>query len=407
MSEIYISPKFDVKLFNQKNESLLLIKNDFFSKKLRSTKLSLSENNIRNPLYQKSLQNYNNSFKNCKPYNFFKNYSNLIKNDNKNKDYFCKTNNNRCENSFSFNSNINSKDTFFSSQTNNYNEESNNNNYKNINSKIVSNDKTNNSNMKDNKDNLKILKIKPLNAYQKKIIKKLIQEKKVKKIIDSLLNSSKKDNYKRILSQAKIETKNRFPKEKMIDPFHYIRYNIQKDPMDKSLYRGIDSLMKDRGKNSKCKEYEINLLKKANEINNREIKIDHLNISGKENNIYKKNYEDMINQTKHYESFHFNKKDYLHNKLKKYSPYQNILDRTYKIFLNKEFGYKRQDFDEIIKKTNKRKINLEKNIHKYISFDTRVNNIIKSSKQIEKNANQKRKEHDKMIKKINKIICYY
>ena len=177
--------------------------------------------------------------------------------------------------------------------------------------------------------------------------------------------------------------------------------------MDKSLYRGIDSLMKDRGKNSKCKEYEINLLKKANEINNREIKIDHLNISGKENNIYKKNYEDMINQTKHYESFHFNKKDYLHNKLKKYSPYQNILDRTYKIFLNKEFGYKRQDFDEIIKKTNKRKINLEKNIHKYISFDTRVNNIIKSSKQIEKNANQKRKEHDKMIKKINKIICYY
>lgn len=409
MSYVYMTPRLDNKLFIKRIGPSLLIKNNLFSKKLTSSKLSLSENNIRNPLYHKSRQNYNNYLNNLKPYNFIKNDNNLSKYYRENKNYSYITYNNKYENSFSSNFNKFGTDSFFSSKENNCNEESNNNNYKTNNSKIIDNNEANNLNKKDNNDDIKILKLKALNPSQKKIIKKIIHENKIKKIIDSLLNSSKKDNYNRFISETKSEEKIRFPKEKMIDPIRYIRCNMQKDQMDKSLYRQIESLMKDGGKKSISKEYEINLLKKANYINNNHIDINHLNIPDNENNLYKKKYEDMIKQTKYYESFHFNKKDYLHRKLKKYLPYQNILDRTYKTYLYKdrEFGYKRQNFNDIIKKKNKSKIKLEKNINEYIPFDTRLNNIIKSSKETEKNATQKSKEHEKMIKKINKIICSY
>ena len=194
----------------------------------------------------------------------------------------------------------------------------------------------------------------------------------------------------------------------MIDPIHYIKYNFQKYPMDKSLYKGINNLIKEVGKNENNKRAELNMIKRARDISNRKIETDHLKVPNSENNLYKQKYEDMINQTKHYESFHFNRNNYLNNKLRKYSPYQSILDRTYKIYLDKEFGEKRNDFNLSYLNNDKRKVNLESNnISEYIPFDTKVNNILKFSKQTEKNVNLKSKEHEKMINNINKIINSY
>ena len=119
----------------------------------------------------------------------------------------------------------------------------------------------------------------------------------------------------------------------------------------------------------------------------------------------------MISQTKNYESFHFNKNKLTYNKLRKYSPYQKILDRMYKIHLHNHFPNQRQiqdfNFIEANKNQIKLDINFEKNIDKYISFDTRINNILKISKHTQNNVNQKSKEHEIMINKINQLYDSY
>ena len=86
----------------------------------------------------------------------------------------------------------------------------------------------------------------------------------------------------------------------------------------------INNLIKEVGKNENNKRAELNMIKRARDISNRKIETDHLKVPNSENNLYKQKYEDMINQTKHYESFHFNRNNYLNNKLRKYSPYQSI-----------------------------------------------------------------------------------
>ena len=89
--------------------------------------------------------------------------------------------------------------------------------------------------------------------------------------------------------------------------------------------------------------------------------------------------------------------------------YKSILDRTYKFYLDNQFKDKKQEIDETNKKWSKRniKLNLKKNIDKFLSFDTRVNNILRLSKNTEKNVNEKSKVHEKMINEINKIIKTY
>ena len=87
-------------------------------------------------------------------------------------------------------------------------------------------------------------------------------------------------------------------------------------------------------------------------------------------------------------------------KIKKYTPYKNILEQSYRLYLNKEFGYKNDENKKI-------KFKFGKNIGKYISFDTRVNNILNLSKQSEINANEKSKIHQKMINNIDRTFNSY
>ena len=423
MSKCILSPFIDDKYLNRRNDSLIQIKKINLTKNLKSSKISLSEKNIKTPkipFSQNSRQDYNKSIRRLIPnkyikYNYLKNYKQVLNNYNFNiyHNYSSQINNNknRNENSFSFNFNKNSQRTFLCGQAKNVSEESNIDDSKvnNENNKNQSCIIKNKNNFNDSYQNLKL--VHNNNLYDKININKQNREMKINKIINSLLNPPKKvdkANSKIFNSLIKKDIKNKYPKEKMIDPIHYIKYNFQKYPMDKSLYKGINNLIKEVGKNENNKRAELNMIKRARDISNRKIETDHLKVPNSENNLYKQKYEDMINQTKHYESFHFNRNNYLNNKLRKYSPYQSILDRTYKIYLDKEFGEKRNDFNLSYLNNDKRKINLESNnISEYIPFDTKVNNILKFSKQTEKNVNLKSKEHEKMINNINKIINSY
>ena len=383
MSKSFLSQIINNKPINKRNQSLTRIKKNLLTSELRASKLSLSENNIKNNWNQNSRQIFNKKMRNIIPYkfikfNFLKDYINISKHLNP-----AYINRIRSDHSFSFSG------------------ESNIENNKNIKKNII-NLSTDATCKKNPKVDLKKIQIKPFNSYEKININKIKSEIKVNKIINLLLNSENKVNLKRFNSH--IKKQNRFPKEKMIDPIHYIKYNLQKDPFDFSLYKGINNIMNEIGKTDRNKEYEINLIKRARDINNKKIEVDHLNIPNSENNLYKRKYEDMMKQTKHYESFHFNINDYLQNRIKKNSHLQNIFDKTYKFHLDKKDGNKRYIFDERKIRTNKRQIDFETKYKEFISFDKRINNILNLSKQTEKNVNQKSKEHEKMINRINSII---
>ena len=378
MSTNYLSPLIDNESINKRNKYSSDIQKLVLTNKFKTPKFSQSENNIKNYLKENSRQKYNkyirklNAYK-YKNYSFLKDYNILINH---------KPCNNKNINSFSFVS----KSTPFSGQSNNFTKKSdvNKNNFKdniiNINIGITSN-----KNISYENNDFKLFKDNILNSNEKIKINRNKHKMKVNEIINMLLNSTNEENHKRLNSYTNLENNDKFPKEKMIDPTYYIKYDLQKNYFNRSLFKGINKMMNQIGKISKNKEYELNLLKRAIDISNNKIELENSYVPNSENNIYKKKYKDMINQTKYYESFHFNRNDYLKNRKKKYSPYQNILDKTYQLHLNKDFGDKRQNMNEINIKLNKR-INLDKNFKECISFDTRVNNILKCSKQTEKNV---------------------
>jgi hypothetical protein len=297
----------------------------------------------------------------------------------------------------SFLSRKNNENKTFIEQSNNFSEERNDiNKYFNDNN-IIKSTRTDTTNECDNynRTNEKLMLVKPLNLYEKINNNKINRQNKINNIINSLLN----ENYKKPnLFSKKDENKNKYPIEKMISPMEYIKYNLKKSPLDTSLYKGINNIMKDFGNNNK--DYEINLLKKARDMSNNKINISNLGIGNNENNIYKKQYEDMIKQSNYFNPFNFNEKNILKKKIKKYTPYKNILEQSYRLYLNKEFGYKNDENKKI-------KFKFGKNIGKYISFDTRVNNILNLSKQSEINANEKSKIHQKMINNIDRTFNSY
>ena len=137
MSKCILSPFIDDKYLNRRNESLIQIKKINLTKNLKSSKISLSEKNIKTPkipFSQNSRQDYNKSIRRLIPnkyikYNYLKNYKQVLNNYNFNiyHNYSSQINNNknRNENSFSFNFNKNSQRTFLCGQAKNVSEESN------------------------------------------------------------------------------------------------------------------------------------------------------------------------------------------------------------------------------------------------------------------------------------------
>ena len=237
--------------------------------------------------------------------------------------------------------------------------------------------------------------------------KKVANSLEVNNIVNSLISPEKNMSDKS--KEANLETS--FPKERSIDPIGYIKYNLQNNPNDKNLYKGINKVMKQLGKSYIKEEYESNLIKKASDVNYLKIDNEHIQAPLGEAKKYKQKYEDLINQTKIFKSFYFNKNETPQRKEKiKYDPHRKILDKVYKIYFDNKIGSNDEKKKEEIKDNkNKTKIEkeLEKNMEKYVSFDTRINVVLLASKNTEESVNQKFREHEEMLNKINYLFNSY
>ena len=237
--------------------------------------------------------------------------------------------------------------------------------------------------------------------------KKVANSLEVNNIVNSLISPEKNMSDKS--KEANLETS--FPKERSIDPISYIKYNLQNNPNDKNLYKGINKVMKQLGKSYIKEEYESNLIKKASDVNYLKIDNEHIQAPLGEAKKYKQKYEDLINQTKIFKSFYFNKNETPQRKEKiKYNPHRKILDKVYKIYFDNKIG-SNDEKKNVEKKNNKSKtkieLELEKNMEKYVSFDTRINVVLLASKNTEESVNQKFREHEEMLNKINYLFNSY
>ena len=237
--------------------------------------------------------------------------------------------------------------------------------------------------------------------------KKVSNSLEVNNIVNSLISPEKNMSDKS--KEANLETS--FPKERSIDPISYIKYNLQNNPNDKHLYKGINKVMKQLGKSYIKEEYESNLIKKASDVNYLKIDNEHIQAPLGEAKKYKQKYEDLINQTKLFKSFYFNKNETPQKKEKiKYNPHKKILDKIYKVYFDNKIG-SNDEKKKVEKKYNKKKtkieLDLEKNMEKYVSFDTRINVVLLASKNTEESVNQKFREHEEMLNKINYLFNSY
>jgi len=286
----------------------------------------------------------------------------------------------------------NNKKNYSSKEFNNYTEHKvnvirkmNNNNYLNFNS--LKNDK----------------KLIPINStpYSQKI-NKIHKITKINNIINSLIETHKNEN--KLVSYRDKNYTNKYPIENSISPVNYIKYNLQKSPLDLSSYNGIRKLMKEIGKMEDNKKPIINMVKKVRFINTHKIESDHLNFAENENNRQYKKYLEMLRQTKKNGSFHFNH-SFSQNKkrFQYYELYQNISNKAYKNNINKSFEENKTELPKINKSRSRIDAYNEKNINKFIPFDTRIDSLLRLTKKNEAKVKELSKEHQKMMEQINNV----
>ena len=418
MSEIFL-PSLNNKFIDKRNKSNNKIKTNLKNNNVDNFRTYLLGNNslnyfMHNKLkkeilnnsvnHNKSINNLTKTYSNKKSKNnnntlkvFYKNKTVLdldnIYNDINKKPYILF--NNKSYNNINLNKFINKTENIYKNRRKinnlklNYKSDNTiNNNHNYINTDIYNNIKYNNSskNIIDNK------------------FKKNNKSIEVQKIIDLLINS-KKEDYENIFLKNQNENI-KFPKNKTVDPFSYINYNLKKNPYDKTLYKGLNKIMKKMKKESLKEEFENELIQKSTEVNNLRLDSNHIEAPLGEAKKVKEQCEDMLSQIKKYKSFSFNKNEnpQKHIKMKIYKPYGNILNKNYKNYFNKIFKIQSNEINN--KKTNS-DLELEKNIDKYISFDMRINNILYISRNTENNINRKSKEHEEMLNKFSFILNSY
>ena len=246
-------------------------------------------------------------------------------------------------------------------------------------------------------------KLFPLNStpYSQKL-SKIHKIKKINNLINSLIETPKNEN--KLFSYRAIIHKKKYPIENSISPINYIKYNLQKSPLDLSSYSGITKLMKHIGNIENNKKPIINMVKKVKFINTHKIESEHLNFSESENNRLHKKYIEMFKQTKKNGSFHFNH-SFSQNKkrFQNYKLYQNIPNKTYRNNIDKSFEENKSELPKINKNRSRIEVYNKKKFNEFIPFDIRINNLLKLSKKNEAKAKEMSKEHQKMMEQINKI----
>ena len=241
-----------------------------------------------------------------------------------------------------------------------------------------------------------------LNIHIKKHKKFNLNE--VEKIVNSLINSPKNNLSEKIESHKK-ENK-RFPREKMIDPLYYIKYNVNYDSKNKNSSQDFNQYIKEIEADANMHKTKPRLLNETRDINYGKIQIDTSNF-----NNNKINYKDIFENNEEPKNFVFGKnginyytkirnKNYIRmNRNKK----RLIMISKFKKLLNE--NYRRNNKDRNDKKFVESYTN--KAINEYRSFDDRMKILLNNTKLTENNINQTSKYHEKLINRINHINkCY-
>ena len=221
-------------------------------------------------------------------------------------------------------------------------------------------------------------------------------------IVNSLINNQKGNLEYFINSYKKEEEKRKYPREKMIDPLYYIKYNINKKPLEKGVDKSFKQYIQDLDETKK----EAFLLKENTGVNYGKIQIDNSNFSDNED---EKKCRQILKNMKKRKDFNFDLKDL--NYYKKIKNNNNNIDlkkiekRRKNIMVSK---FKKLLIDTYRNKNIKFIDSyIDKKITAYKSFDERMKIILNNTKITENNINLKSKYHEKLINKINNIYKNY
>ena len=255
-----------------------------------------------------------------------------------------------------------------------------------------------NSFLKREKGDSKILNIQSKKNTKNKNMNKINQ------IVNFLINSPLSNNTKNIYSKP-IE-KNRFPREKMIDPLYYIKYNINMTPKNENSSNGLRDYLKEIEKNIDLDDNKPYFLSNIKDINYGKIHVEHSNFSQSK---IEANYKELLTKTKTYKNFKFSRNEDNSYIIKKNKIKKNVKENERK----KKKSIIRDKFIKLLDYQNKKKgiifrgNNMDKTFMKYISFDERMDNILNSSRQTQYSINKKSKYHESLINKINNIYKSY
>lgn len=246
------------------------------------------------------------------------------------------------------------------------------------------------------KDNLNIL-------FKKH--KKYDNFAEVDKIVNSLINSPKNylsENIKSNVSEEKEKIK--FPKEKMIDPIYYIKYNINFNSTNKNKPKGFKQYIKEIEKSAKSHKNKPRILNETRDINYGKIQIENSNT-----NIEKYNYKDLFEKSEKPKNFIFGIKDANCYKKIRNQNYIRINPRKQRLIMISKFKKLLNDNYNSRDNTNKKLIEsyADKAINQYRSFDDRMEILLNKTKLIENNINETSKYHEKLINRINHVNKYY
>ena len=210
-----------------------------------------------------------------------------------------------------------------------------------------------------------------------------IPNKKTKdlKIMNQLFHINSEDNF---LKQKNFQKKSEFPRDKSISPVAYIKYNFQKYPNDKSLYRSIKSQLKCFSYNEKYREA---LLKRVNDAMTLQKQIESMKIDDKNNfEINEKKIDQMFteNDLNSHKNFHFD--------------LGNIRSKKYKNKLIKKNLY----YKDLIKEAYLNKLNCKKD--QFISFEDNLDYCVAITKRLVKNPQKNLDYQLTMMGKINELF---
>ena len=252
--------------------------------------------------------------------------------------------------------------------------------------------------------NIEIKKFKNngLNIHIKKHKKYNFNE--VEKIVNSLINSPKNNLSEK--KESHIKENKRFPREKMIDPLYYIKYNVNYDSKNKNSSQDFNQYIKEIEEDANLHKTKPRLLNETRDVNYGKIQIEASNF-----NSNKINYKDLFAKNEEPKNFVFGK-----NEINYYKKIRNqnhikmnrnkkrlIMISRFKKLLNENYKNNNKD--------NNNKIFVEsyanKAINEYRSFDDRMKILLNNTKLTENNINQTSKYHEKLINRINHINkCY-